>query len=197
MRETELLCAEQQDRRTVDLILRKASFRSLRESGCWHAGVGTSIPECRQWWTAGEQMGRQVWSAKTVAWNELCLSSGQTLLSRIGAAVPRKLVCNSLTSSLPRKQVIPVCQQSHPLGLVALSSVLLKTKGFQFCAEARTSDQLRNLDFIQFEIHWEKDSSTPKALDANILRLTSFALFPWTPSSFTPASQLVWRELSV
>lgn len=48
MRETELLCAEQQDRRIVDLILRKASYRSLKESDCWHAGVGTLIPKCRQ-----------------------------------------------------------------------------------------------------------------------------------------------------
>lgn len=42
MTETELLCAEQQDR-IVDLILRKASYRSLRESDCWHAGAGALI----------------------------------------------------------------------------------------------------------------------------------------------------------
>lgn len=109
MTETELLCAEQQDRRTVDLILRKANYRSLGESDCWHAGVGTLIPECRQWWTAGEQMGRQVWRAKTMAWNKPCLSSGQTHLSRIGAAVPRKSICSSLPSSLSRQ---PVSQHS-------------------------------------------------------------------------------------
>lgn len=105
MTETELLCAEQQDRRIVDPILGKASYRSLRESDCWQAGVGTLIPECRQWWTAGEQMGRQVWSAKTAAWNEPCLSSGQTQLGRIGAALPRESACNSSPSSLSREQV--------------------------------------------------------------------------------------------
>jgi len=48
MTEIELVCAEKQDRRIVDLILVKASYKSLRESDCWHAGVGTLIPECRQ-----------------------------------------------------------------------------------------------------------------------------------------------------
>lgn len=64
---------------------RESKLQSLRESDCWHAGVGTLIPECRQWWTAGEQMGRQVWSAKT-AWNEPCLSSGQTVQQNRGSS---------------------------------------------------------------------------------------------------------------
>lgn len=46
--EIELVCAEKRDRRIVDPILMKASYKSLRESDCWRAGVGTLIPECRQ-----------------------------------------------------------------------------------------------------------------------------------------------------
>lgn len=97
----ELACAEKQDG-IVDPILVKASYKSLREWDCWRVGAGALIPECRQWWTAGEQMGRQVLSAKMTAWNELCLSSVQTQLGRIGAAVPRESACNSSPSSLSR-----------------------------------------------------------------------------------------------
>lgn len=48
MTEIESVCAEKRDRRIVDLILQKSSYKSLRESDCWHAELGTLIPECRQ-----------------------------------------------------------------------------------------------------------------------------------------------------
>lgn len=34
-----------------------------------------------------------------------------------------------------------------------------------------------------------------RCLDVKILRLKSFSLFPWTPSSLLPGSQLVWRVI--
>lgn len=44
MTEMELVCTEKRDRKIVDPILVKASYKSLRESDCWCAGVGTLIP---------------------------------------------------------------------------------------------------------------------------------------------------------
>lgn len=46
--EIKVVCAEKRARRIVDPILMKASYKSLSELDCWHAGVGTLIPECRQ-----------------------------------------------------------------------------------------------------------------------------------------------------
>lgn len=47
-------------------------------------------------------MGRQVLSAKRMAWNEAFSTSVKTQLSRIGAAIPRESACNSLSTSLAR-----------------------------------------------------------------------------------------------
>lgn len=39
----ELVCTEQWERRIVALILKKISYKSLKEPDRWHAGLGTLI----------------------------------------------------------------------------------------------------------------------------------------------------------
>lgn len=88
---------------------------------------------------------------------------------------------------------MPTISPSSVLQLFLLHSSKQKASSFMH----KLGHLISSETWISFRLKSTGRRSAPlqRHLDAKILRLKSFSLFPCAPSSLSPASQLVWREL--